>query len=135
MSDPAAPVRSDARTIALIAYGLFLLALVNGITAVAGAVLLYVRRDDARGTPWESHFRNLIHVFWSCVVVVAVLLAVLLSGLFFGLVATDGHPPDAWVGGLFVALPVLWLAGMAYFVWYLYRVIGGFIRALDGKPY
>jgi len=134
MSD-AAPARSDVRTITLIAYGLFLLALVNGITAVAGAVLLHVRRDEARGTLWESHFRNLIQVFWTCVVVVAVLLAILLSGVFYGLVVTDGHPPDAWVGGLFVAVPLLWLGGVGLFVWYLYRVVGGFIRALDGKAY
>jgi uncharacterized membrane protein len=133
MSDT--PLRSDIRAIALIAYGLFLLALVNGITAIAGVILLYVRRDEARGTPWEGHFRNLIQVFWICTVVFAVAISALSSGLIYALVTTNGHPPDAMIGGLFVAVPLLWLGGVAFLIWYLFRVVGGFVRALDGVPY
>lgn len=136
MSD--APARGDLRAIVLIAYGLFLLALANGVTAIAGVILLYVKRDEARGTPWEGHFRNLIRVFWAGVIVACVALAIVLpmaSTLLFSLITTNGNPPPPLVGGLVAILPLLWLGAVGFLIWYLYRTIGGFIRALDGKPY
>jgi len=126
------------RATVLIAYGLFLLALVNGFTAIAGVVLLYVKRGDARGTSWDGHFRNLITVFWVGVALAAVLIAVALPALasvFFALVNTNGHPPVEAFGGLLVLGPIAWLAGAVFFVWYLIRTISGFVRALEGRPY
>lgn len=136
MSD--APPRGDLRITVLIAYGLFLLTLVNGLTAIAGVILLYVQRDAARGTLWDSHFRNLILVFWVGVAI-AVLFAVLilpaLSVLFFSMVTTNGSPPPALIGGMAVGAPLLGLAGLLFVIWYLYRTITGFVRALDGRAY
>ena len=138
MSDTTATERSDLRTIALISYGLFLLALANGVTVIAGVILAYIKRDEARGTIWEGHFRNLIRVFWIGVIVAGAALALILpaiSTLIYSLVATNGNPPPTVIGGLVAVVPILWLAGIVFLVWYLYRTIGGFIRALDGKPY
>lgn len=126
------------RATLLVAYGLFALAPFNGVTALAGVILAYLRRDEARGTVWESHTRNLIRVFWIAVVVAVVLLGVVIEsfgGLFFSLVSTNGNPPPALVGGLFVIVPALWLACVVFAVWYLYRTLRGLIRALEAKPY
>ena len=43
---------------------LFLIACVNGVTAIIGVIIAYVKRRDAVGTIWDSHFNNLILVFW-----------------------------------------------------------------------
>jgi len=136
MSDP----RDDGgiRAALLIAYGLFLAAPFNGVTAIAGVIVAYLRRDEARGTIWESHFRNLIRVFWiSAAVLVVAIFAVLeaFGGLFFSLVTTNGNPPPQLVGELILLVPAFWLAGLVFAVWYLYRTLRGLIRALDGQPY
>lgn len=130
-----APVRGDIRAIVLIAYVLYLLAVVNGITLLVGAILLYVKRDEARGTMWDGHVRNLLQVFWVVVAVTVFLVAIILSLVVFGLVATNGHPPDSLLGGLFVLVPLLWLIVAGLTIWFFYRTIRGFIRALDGKAY
>ena len=57
MSDiPVAPqgapvVREDLRTTAIIVYALYLGAAIScGIAGIAGVIVAYVKRDDARGT-------------------------------------------------------------------------------------
>jgi uncharacterized membrane protein len=136
MSDP----RDDSglRAAVLIGYGLFILALTNGLTAIAGIILAYLKRDEARGTPWQGHFRNLIVVFWVSAILFALAVAIILPGaltVLWSLFETNGNPPPALLGGLAVALPALWLAGLVFLIWYLYRIVGGFIRAIDGRPY
>jgi len=130
--------RNDLRVIVLLAYGLYLLALVNGVTAIAGVILAYIKRDEARGTMWEGHIRNLIFVFWTGVVVACAALALIVpaaSTLIFSLIATNGHPPPPLIGGLVAVVPFVWLAALLFLAWYLYRTIAGFVRALDGKAY
>lgn len=138
MSDAAAYPREDLRTTVLIAYGLFLFALVNGITAIAGVILLYVKRDDARGTLWEGHFRNLIRVFWTVFAVIAAVTAFALpalGSLIYTLVVTNGNPPPAVFGGLIAVAPFFVLGSLGLMIWYLYRTIGGLVRAVDGVAY
>ena len=128
----------DLRPALLIAYALFVLALFNGATAIAGVVLVTIKRGEARGTVWESHTRNLIRVFWISVVAFVVLLAVLLQGFggrFFSLYTTNGNPPPALVGALALMVPALVLAFILFTVWYLYRTLRGLVRALENKPY
>ena len=141
MSDaPIIPPRSDGdlRVMALIAYGLFLLAPVNGITAVLGVVLAYVKRGEARGTLWEGHYRNLIRVFWITVAVLAVFIAVIfesIGGMFYSVVTHRGDPGPALAGLMFLLIPFLAVTGLVFSVWYLYRTVRGLIRALEDKPY
>ena len=110
-SHQASAAREDsARTIAIIVYLLYLAALVNGLTAIIGVILAYVKRDEVRGTAYESHFSNAIEVFW--IFLVGMLIAV---PLCFVLV---GFPLVA-----------------ALYVWVLFRTIKGLVRASDGHPY
>lgn len=123
----------------LVAYGLYMLALVTGgLGAIAGVILVYIRRADARGTPWQSHCRNLLWVFWIGVAVSVLLLGVALQGagsLAWSLFHTEGNPPPELVGGVLALVPLLYLGAVLFVVWYLYRIVRGFIRALDSQPY
>jgi uncharacterized membrane protein len=50
--------QNTAKTIAFIVYALQILAFINGITAVIGVVMNYVKLDDVRGTWLESQRLN-----------------------------------------------------------------------------
>ena len=122
---------SEARVMAIVCYALFILTFTNGFTGIIGVVLAYIKRTDARGTIWESHFNNLIHVFWSGVAVFALfLVAIIFGALRFG----DAVQKDAFPLVLFL-VPVLWILGIGYVVWYLYRTVKGVVQALDNKAY
>ncbi len=122
----------DLRLAAIVSYGLFLLALCSGgFTAAAGVVIAHIKRGDARGTPYESHFRNLIAVFWTSFV----LIALFGGALVWGILDLALFAPDKDVAGWLFVLPIAWFAGTALLVWYLYRTIGGLVRALEGSAY
>jgi len=61
---PGETQQSGLRTTAMICYVLYLVAFINGLTAIIGVIIAYIKRPEAAGTVWESHFRNLIVVFW-----------------------------------------------------------------------
>ena len=122
---------SGLRSITMLCYVLFLIACVNGVTAIAGVLIAYVKRHDAMGTIWESHFNNLILVFW--VMVGATLLFFLSWPVAFGWWFANGFVwlwPTAVLPLLFgfILFPVLG-------IWYLYRVIRGLIRAGEDRVY
>ena len=90
-SEPA----KDLRIAALIAYGLCLAAVMNGFTAVVGLVLAYVKRSDARGTVYESHFENLITLFWVSLVIGILLAGALMFGIFgLAMALSKGYPDN-----------------------------------------
>jgi len=127
--------QSHLRSLALVGYVLFLVSFMNGLTAIAGVIIAYVKRRDAAGTIWQSHFGNLILVFW--VMLAAFLLALIsfpVSVLSLGL----------WLSGDFVwpafsafAVPVLfWMfAGPLLLIWFFYRIIRGLIHASENRAY
>ena len=141
MSDATLVTTRDEnlRASLLIAYGLYLAALfTGGITALAGVILVYARRDEARGTLWQSHCRNLLWVFWIGAIATVVFLGVVLEGagsLLFSLFLTEGNPPSELVGGLIALLPLLGLGAVVLTVFYLYRTLRGLVHAIDGRPY
>jgi uncharacterized membrane protein len=73
-------------------------------------VINYVKRDDARGTVYESHFDWQIRTFW--------------WGLLWTLVGT------VLVFALGLGLIVL---GVVY-VWLIYRIVKGFLKLTEGRP-
>jgi uncharacterized membrane protein len=138
MSDTSqSPTAASLRLAALLSYGLMLVACANGFTGLVGVVLAYVKRDDARGTIYESHFSNIITVFWSVVAIVVVFVAAAGAGaIYFFAGVPDAHRfmrlhlPEIVGGGI-----VLCCAGVAFAVWYLYRIIKGLLRALEERAY
>ena len=103
--------RSDMRIVAIIVYGLYLIGWpCLHMTSIAGLIVAYLKRDEARGTVWESHFDNQIQTFW-------ITLALLVVGI-----------PLCFV---IVGIPIV----LGTIVWSLYRSIRGLLRAIDEQPY
>jgi uncharacterized membrane protein len=125
------PPATDARTLAIVCYVLYLLAFTNGLTAIVGVVLAHIKRGETRGTIWDSHFGNLVHVFWIGVVFWVLFICaglVWLAGSWHAVIVDDFPAP-------IFALPLLGLVFIAYVVWYLYRVVRGLLRALESRAY
>lgn len=107
---PLTAAEDGARTATIIVYLLYLAALMNGLTAVVGAILAYAKRDGARGTIYEGHFSNAIEVFW--IFLIGMLIAVPLCFVLVG-------------------IPLV----IALYIWVLYRTIKGLVRAIDNRAY
>lgn len=104
------PEQAGFRRDALIVYGLYVASYFVGITALIGVIIAYLKRGDARGTAWESHFSNQILIFWTVLVV----------GL---------------IGGFLTLILIGWLVLVVLAVWSIWRVVKGIVRALDGAAY
>lgn len=104
-----APELESLRNITHVVYALQALSFLFGFTAVVGVVINYVKRDDAAGTLYESHFTWQIRSFWWGLLwcAIGLLLAILIVG--------------------FAVLFVAW-------VWMIYRVVKGWLRLNDGRP-
>lgn len=109
MQTPVADeVIQKTRNVALVVYVLYALSFLYGVTAVAGVVIAYIKRDDVRGTWLESHFAWQIRTFW------------------WGLVWTALGIALAIVGVGFLILFAVW-------IWAIYRVVKGWLRLNDGR--
>ena len=97
------------KTVTTVVYALQALSFLWGITAIVGVVINYIKREDARGTVYESHFDWQIRTFWWG-------LAWLVVGLVLALLVVG-----------FVVLFVAW-------IWMIYRVVKGWLKLVDGKP-
>jgi uncharacterized membrane protein len=97
------------KNVTTMVYALQGLSFIWGLPAIVGLIINYVKRDDARGTVYESHFDWQIRSFWWGLVwaVIGAVLAVLLVG--------------------FVVMFVAW-------VWMVYRVVKGWLKLTEGQP-
>jgi uncharacterized membrane protein len=128
----------EERNWILAAYGLFLIAPASsGMTALVGVILAHLRLDHARGGLYESHYRNLILVFW--VWLAAALTAAALA--FAGLAGVAVSLLQAWPGHVFalyrntLMLGLVFLGVIVTCCWYYWRLLRGLIQVLDDKPY
>ena len=96
-------------TIPNVIYVLYLLALVNGVTAVVGVVMAYIYRDGA--PEWlRTHYELQIRTFWMALLIGAI--GVVLS----------------WV---FIGIPIL----LALAVWWIIRCVKGLRFVGERAPY
>ncbi|MDO5073021.1 MAG: hypothetical protein Q4D63_01320 [Neisseria animaloris] len=103
------PAPDNLRTYTIIVYALYALSLINGITALVGVIMAYVKRDEMLGTIYYEHMQYLIKTFWWS------LLGVLVGWVTLALL----------IGGL------VWIVVS---VWFIYRLVAGFIKLYDNKP-
>jgi uncharacterized membrane protein len=97
------------RTLTLVTYVLYAVSALVGITAIVAIIINYIKRDETRGTIYESHFSWQIRTFW------------------WGLLWSVLGFLTIWVLGLgFVVLVV-------NSIWLIYRVVRGFLNWNDGK--
>ena len=99
----------STKNVTTLIYALYAASFLIGITSIVAIVMNYIKKEDVAGTFFESHFRWQIRTFWwSCV-------WGLLSALTW------------WIFGLG------FLIGGVAFVWFIYRVVRGFLNLNDGK--
>jgi uncharacterized membrane protein len=102
-----------AAVVALVSSGFPAVAPLMGLVGIAGLIVAYVKRDDARGTWIESHLTWLIRTFW--------------YSLLWGVVGTVFA---VTIIGLVVAIPIWAVAS----IWVIYRVIRGYLLFKESKP-
>jgi uncharacterized membrane protein len=110
---PYSPERQDLeslRTIVLVIYGLYALGVfVAGAATLVGIILAYVKRSDAAGTVYQSHFSWAISTFW-----ISILITI--------------------IGAITTLILVGWLILGVGFIWYVYRIVKGWMRASERRP-
>lgn len=109
-SQPTGVPKEEAQ-LATIVYVLQALSLFVGLTSIAGVILNYVKRGSLQSEVVQSHFSFQIRTFWWTVL--WSILALIATTITFG------------IGG-FTFLIVI--------VWYVYRVVKGWIRLNDQQP-
>ena len=97
------------RLLTLVIYILYAVSWFNGLTALVAIVLNYVKREDAMGTIYESHFRWQMRTFWW-----SLLWAV--------------------VGFVTVYLLVGFLVLGILLVWLIYRLVKGLLYWSERRP-
>ena len=126
---PATEPRRSLIVLTHVIYALHALSLLTGIVGMASVVgafltgwpsiiaviVNYVKRSEVRGTWLESHFRWQIRTFWFG------LLWVVLCAIF--VVATLG-----------IGLLIAWLPLALVGIWFVYRILRGWLRLVDRQP-
>ena len=99
---------SSAKTLSMVVYGLQIASFISGFTIFIAIIINYIKMDDVRGTPYESHFKWQIRTFWYTFIglAISIPLCFVLIGYFFIVLIS---------------------------IWFLYRVIKGFLNLIDGK--
>ncbi len=101
--------QSTLSNLTLVVYVLQAVTFFTGIGAIIGLIINYLKREEVRGTIYDSHFHWQIRTFWGA----------LLGGAI------------GWISAsLLVGFVILFLL----FLWYLYRIIKGFLYLNEGKP-
>jgi uncharacterized membrane protein len=95
--------------LATIVYALQAASFFFPLTLFAAIIINYVRRDDARGTWVESHFRWQIRTFWFTL---------------------------GWyaIGGLTIFLLIGWVILGAATLWLIYRIVKGWLYLSEKRP-
>jgi uncharacterized membrane protein len=106
---PDAVKLESLKQLTMIIYVLYACSLIVGVTGIVAIVMNYVKRDDARGTLYESHFTWQIRTFW--------------WGLLW-----------AVIGFVTAFILVGFVVLFVNFVWCIYRIVKGFLNWNDGKP-
>ena len=103
------PAQDNLRTLTLVIYLLQAAGLVLGITTVIAFFINYLKRDEVKGTIYESHFTWQIRTFW------------------FGML---------WmlIGYVTALVLVGYLVVLVTYIWLIYRTTKGLLRLFDGRP-
>lgn len=100
------------RNLTHVMYGLFAIGIISagflGVATIAAIVLAYLKRGDAVGTLYASHFDWVIRTFWWSVL--WFLLSALATFIFLG-----------------------WITGIIALVWLIYRIARGWLALFGGQ--
>jgi uncharacterized membrane protein len=90
-------------------------AFLTGWPSIIAVILNYVYRSEVRGTWLASHFRWQIRTFWFGLLWVALCMVFVVATLGIGLL-------------------IAWLPLGVVGVWFIYRIVRGWLRLIDSKP-
>jgi uncharacterized membrane protein len=90
-------------------------AFLTGWPSIIAVIINYVKRGEARGTWLESHFRWQIRTFWFGVLWIGLCIAFI--------VVTFG-----------IGILIAWLPMTVVAIWFVYRILRGWIRLNGGRP-
>jgi uncharacterized membrane protein len=90
-------------------------AFLTGWPSIIAVILNYVKRAETRGTWIESHFRWQIRTFWFGLLWIGLCVLFVVLTLGIGILV-------AWVPAAFVGL------------WFIYRIVRGWLALNDGRP-
>ena len=117
------------RTLTLVLYVLYIIAIFSaGLLAVIALVINYIKRDDVRGSIFESHFTWQIrsfwwYLFWNIIAFVPFIF------LFF-----TGENVNAFAGVAIGATTFCLVVVGVSWIWIVYRAIAGIMRLNDNQP-
>jgi len=100
----------QAKTGAMIGYGLMVLGMGTGIFWIIGAIWAMVKKREAAGTLFEDHYANIISTFW--------------WGMVFTL-----------IGFILMFVMIGYVVLFALWFWSLFRMIRGLARLTSNKGY
>ncbi|QEY26303.1 DUF4870 family protein [Neisseria zalophi] len=103
------PATDKLRTQAIIVYALYAASMLAGVTVIAGVIMAYIKRDEMQGTLYYDHMQYLIKTFWWS------LIGFIISYITFI---------------IFIGILIFFMVG----IWFIYRVVAGFIKLYDNKP-
>jgi len=107
--------------------------LTGGLTAVVAIIMIYIKKDEVAGTFLESHFTWQKRTFWYGS------LGVLGGSVIVSIASMAAAAIGAWIGNflgtviIFFAF-LLWIVPFAVGIWWLYRLIKGYLNLNDNKP-
>ena len=99
----------SAKTLTAVIYALYAASLLVGLTALVAIIMNYVKKEDVAGSWLESHFRWQIRTFW--------------FGILWGI-----------LGAMTYLVVIGWFVMFADLVWFIYRIVKGWLRLNDNKP-
>lgn len=105
-SDIKSAYSDNQKNLTQLVYALQAISMLAGVTAIAGLILNYLKRDEVKGSYLESHFNWQIKTFWYA-----------LAGVILGWMLTI-----VLIG--FLILP-------AVAIWYIYRIVKGWLALND----
>jgi len=107
---PLSPQDDEAKTHALIAYGLMLVGLFTVVFWFVGGFWAMVKKSDVAGSRFEDHYTNLISIFW--------------WGIFWAI-----------LGGLLSLIMVGYVMLFVLFIWLLFRLIKGLAKLTSNRAF
>jgi uncharacterized membrane protein len=90
-------------------------AFLTGWPSIIAVILNYVKRSEVRGTWLDSHFRWQIRTFWFGLLWIGVCLAFVVLTLGIGIL-------------------IAWLPIAVISVWFIYRIVRGWMALGAGRP-
>jgi uncharacterized membrane protein len=87
------------------------------LLAIVAIIMGAVSRDKVRGTWLDTHYSWLSRTFWWGLL--WIVISWILTGILFLTI---------------VGIILVWIPWTVLFIWYLYRVIRGWLLLNDGKP-